>query len=412
MLFLSWRQLYSRKRQTFLVLLGISFGTLLFVSISGLQLGMRKYMSEQLLNNTAHILISGAERTIEAKEVTPSIFPETLVKWMTPPSGLREEVKLENYAGWYDRLSHDEDVVDFSPRLPVQAIALNGKFSSAINLIGTIPEKHLKITSIEKYMVAGSFKALQGGNNNIVIGSGVAKNLGTKIDNFINISTGKSPPRAFKVVGVLHFGNKQVDESLAFADLNDVQVLSKNPGRVSEIAVALFDINKSKEIADSWKLLSKDKVQDWQEANQLFMEIIKVQDYTRYFITTSVLIVAAFGIYNVLSIMISQKKREIAILRAIGYGPKRILELILYQGLILGISGGILGIVLGYLLCRWIGSIDFGFEIRGSHNLQLSYDLHIYLIAFVSANISAILASYIPAHFASKLSPMDIIRSE
>lgn len=72
------------------------------------------------------------------------------------------------------------------------------------------------------------------------------------------------------------------------------------------------------------------------------MEMIKVQDYSRYFITITILIVASFGIYNVLSIMINQKKKEIAILQAIGYAPIKILQLVLYQGIFLGVSGGIL----------------------------------------------------------------------
>jgi lipoprotein-releasing system permease protein len=412
MFFLSWRQLLSRKWQTLLILLGISFGTLLFVSISGVQLGMRTFMGEQLLNNTAHVLISGAERIIDPDEIKAAFYPNTFVKWITTPTGLREEVRLENYAGWYQRLSRDPDVVDFSPRLSTQAIAINGKFNAALRLIGTIPEKHIRITTIEKNMIAGSFAALEKGNNGIVIGSGVARNLGTKLDQYIQLGTGQSEQKPFKVVGVLHLGNKELDDSLAFAELNDVQVLARSPGRVSEIAVALFDIDKSADVANRWKVISKDKVQDWQDANQLFMEIIRVQDFTRYFITTAILIVAAFGVYNVLSIMINQKRREIAILRAIGYAPKRILELILYQGLLLGWTGGILGIFMGYLLCLLIGTLEFGIEIHGSKHLPVSYDWKIYATALLSANLAAFIASYIPAHHASRLTPIDIIRSE
>jgi lipoprotein-releasing system permease protein len=412
MLFLAWRQLISRKKQTLLVLLGISFGTLLFVSIAGVQLGMRAFMAEQFLNNTAHILISGAERNVDPEEVKEAFYPNSVVNWISAPSGLREEVRLENYAGWYQYLSEHPEVVDFSPRLNVEAIANNGKFTAALNLIGTVPEKHLRITSIEKYMREGSFGALKGGTNNIVIGSGVAEKLGTRLDKYIGLRTGAGGARSFKVVGIVHLGNEEVDDSLAFADLNDVQVLARTPGRVSQIAVALYDIDRADEVAVEWKLFSKDKVQDWQEANQMFMEMIKVQDFTRYFITTAVLIVAAFGIYNVLSIMINQKKKEIAILRAIGYAPNKILLLVLYQGLFLGLTGGSLGLLLGYLLSRWFGSIDFDFELGGSHNLWISYHWSIYVTAFVSANLAAMVASFIPAHFASRLTPMDIIRSE
>lgn len=320
MFFLSWRQLVARKKQTLLILLGISLGTLLFVTISGLQLGMRQYISERLLNNTAHVLISGAERMIEPIEVTEAFYGKNrAIRWILPPFGKREETRLENYQGWYQRLSQDPEVLDFSPRLTTNAILSNGIFTASVNLVGTIPERHMRITSISKYMQEGSFQALSGGASSIVIGSGVAKDLGARLDQYINVSSGKGLQRPFKVVGIVHFGSDQIDKSIAFAELNHVQILARSPGRVSEIAVALFEIEKAKEKANEWKLIGTDKVEDWQEANKMFMEMINVQDYTRYFITTAILIVAAFGIYNVLTIMINQKKREIAILRAIGY---------------------------------------------------------------------------------------------
>lgn len=416
MFFLSWRQLAARKKQTLLVLLGISFGTLLFVTISGLQLGMRTYISDRLLDNTAHILISGAERMIEPGEVTTALYSprenDPKVAWLLPPYGKREETRLENYLGWQSRLAADADVLDFSPRLSVNAILTNGTFTASVGLTGLVPERHRRMTSIEKYVQSGSFTALQGGAASIVIGSLVARDLGARVGSYVSVSTGKSEARPFKVVGITHFGNDQFDRSLAYAELSHVQTLARSPGRVSAIAVALFDIEKASAKAREWKVVGTDKVEDWQEANKVFMEMIRVQDYTRYFITGAILIVAAFGIYNVLSIMINQKKKEIAILRAIGYGPRRILELVLYQGILLGAGGGVIGLALGFLLCRLIGAINLDIEIGGSHNLLVSYDPQIYVTAFLAANAASMLASYLPARAASLLSPMDIIRSE
>lgn len=403
----------ARKKQTLLILLGISFGTLLFVSISGLQLGMRNFITERLLNNTAHILISGAERMIDPIEVTEVFYGGgSKTRWVLSPFGKREEVRLENVQGWYQVFNHDPEVLDYSPRLATNAILTNGVFSASVNLIGVIPEKQLRTTSIQNYMQEGSFKDLAGGNGHIVIGSEVAKNLGARLQQFIQVSTGKKNQQTFKVVGIVHFGNVQFDNSIAFANLTHVQTLTQSPGRVSDIAVALFDIDRAAPKATEWKLRSADKVQDWQEANKNFVEMIRVQDYTRYFITSAILIVAAFGIYNVLTIMINQKKKEIAILRAIGYGPSQILKLILYQGLLLGLTGGVLGLVLGYFICVIIGRIDLGIELGGSHHLLVDYDFQIYLTGFAAANLASMLASYFPARAASQMTPMDIMRAE
>ena len=142
------------------------------------------------------------------------------------------------------------------------------------------------------------------------------------------------------------------------------------------------------------------------------MEMIRMQDIVRYFITIAILVVAAFGIYNVLTIMINQKKKEIAILRSIGYGPEKILQLIMYQGLFLGISGGLFGLFLGHVINVFVASIDLGFELGGSNNLMVSYDPSIYLIALISALVASLIASFIPAFSASKMSPIDIIRGQ
>jgi len=411
MFFLSWRQLMARKKQTLLILLGISLGTMLYVSISGVQLGMRAYISEQLLNNTAHVLISGAEKRIEPEEVTQRFYGDkALVRWIVPPAGKRDEIRLQNYQGWFQRLSADPKVLDFSPRLSANALVSSGKFSSSVRLTGLIPERQANVSSIENYIKQGEWRNLKAGANQIILGSGVVKDLGVRLGDFVNMSGGLQA-RPFKVVGIVHFGNEELDKSIAFAHLTNVQMLMRSPGRISEIAVALTDIDDAEGVAESWRMLSTDKVQDWREANRMYMEMIRVQDFTRYFITTAVLIVAAFGIYNVLTIMINQKKREIAILRAIGYGPRRILELILYQGLVLGFAGGILGLSLGFLMCVWTESIDFGFEIGGKNNLWISYDPSIYVTGFVTAVLASVIASYLPAWEASRLTPMEIMRS-
>lgn len=412
MFFLSWRQLVARKKQSLLILLGISFGTLLYVSISGVQLGMRKYISEQLLNNTAHVLIKGPEKRVNASEVSEALYGKSSdIFWVNQPSGLREEIRLQNYAGWYELLTKDPRVLDFGPRINAHVVLTNGKFNSAANLIGTVPERQVRISSIQKYMKAGSFLDLKG-SGNIIVGTGIMDDLGLKLGQYVTVNAGSGKVKSFKLTGYFSFGNEQVDKSLAFTSLPDVQILTREPGRVTEIAVALYDIDESKTVAEEMKKFSRDKVQDWQEANAGFMDMIKVQDFTRYFITISILVVASFGIYNVLSIMINQKKREIAILRAIGYGPQKILQLILYQGLVLGISGGVLGIIMGFFMCVYIGSIPLSIKIGTGNHLVISYDPSIYVTAFLAAIFSSILASWIPARAASKMTPIDIIRSE
>lgn len=412
MFFLAFRQMMARKKQTALICLGITFGTMVYVLIAGVQYGMREYLAEQLLNNTAHVLIKGNDRKIDGVDLRERFFHGVEhVGWITPPVGKREESRLENPHGWFVRLDADPDVVAYAPRLTMNAILSRGTLRRSIGLTGIIPEKYVRVTSVADSMLSGTLDDLRSGTNGIVIGSGVAEALGAREGQTILLSTGASESRPFKIVGILELGNQQIDETIALAHLNDVQNVNRTPGRVSEISVALRDIELSKEKAERWQLTSDDKVQGWEEANASFMTVIKIQDIVRIVVTGAILLVSAFGIYNVLSIMISQKQKEIAILRSIGYSPKRILELVLIQGFALGTVGALTGLTLGILLNLYIGSIDLGFKIGKGTSLFISYRPSIYITAFVAALTASFIAAILPARHAAKLTPLDIIRS-
>ncbi|MCB0408519.1 MAG: ABC transporter permease, partial [Bdellovibrionales bacterium] len=346
-------------------------------------------------------------------ELRPRFYSEeTFVKWIVPPAGKRDEAKLENPQGWFDRLQKDPDVVSYAPRLSINAIINQGRYRSNVMITGIIPAKQTRVTSVEDYMREGSLLDLSGGGNKIVLGSGIVKDLGVSVGETVNVSIGLGEARPFKLVGIVHLGNEQIDDSIAFANIRDVQSLNRTPGRVSEISVALTDISLSKEKASLWSVYTRDKVQGWEEANAQFMQMISIQDIMRAIMTGAILLVAGFGIYNVLSIMIAQKQKEIAILRSIGYGPNKILELFLIQGLLLGAGGGFLGLIFGLTINSLLGSYKLAFEVGKSNHLPISYDASIFITAFLAAQIAAAIASFLPARAAAKLTPLEIIRSD
>jgi lipoprotein-releasing system permease protein len=411
MLFLAIRHLLSRRRQTILIFLGISLASMVYVVISGLYLGMQEYMIDRLLNNTAHIKISARDQSIDQPEMTKRFYGnETAVSWITPPSGKREEAHIMYPQGWFDRLRDDPAVRAFAAGLSVNVIISRRDTKRAGVLGGIEPDKQIKVTGLEDYMSVGSLLDLGGGGNKIIIGDGLLERLGARVGETIKVSAGSEEPRPFKVVGLLHLGVAEVDNTLMLAALRDVQQINKSPGQINEISVSLFDLDRAQELADSWKLLSRDKVESWSEANAGFFEIFNLQDFIRYTISVAILLVASFGIYNVLSIMVNQKRREIAILRSIGYSPHQVLELFLIQGILLGIGGAITGLVIGVLLKQYLGTIEM--QAMQIDHLNLSYAPSIYIGGFLLAFVSSLVASVLPARAASKLTPIDIIRSE
>ena len=413
MLFLAIRHLLSRKRQTALIFLGIGMGTMMFTIISGMQLGMREFVVDRLLSNTAHIKISARDQSVDKDEMTQRFYPQgEAINWLTPPSGKREEAHILYPQGWFDRLRDDPEVLGYSPSLGMSVIISKGDTRHPAVLVGVVPELHKKVLDIDRYIETGSLSDLSNGGNRVIVGDKLLENLGAKVGDNILVSAGQAELRPLKIAGVLSLAVEEVDKTLMFAALNDVQQLNKSPGQINEISVSLTDINRAQELASSWSLVSRDKVESWEEVNASFLQIFVFQDIVRITVTTAILLVAAFGIYNVLSIIVNQKRREIAILRSIGYPPNMIMQLFLIQGIILGCSGAVFGLLIGFGLNLYIETIELSVRIGSGNNLIISFNPSIYITGFLMAFVSAIIASLLPAYAASKLTPIDIIRSE
>jgi lipoprotein-releasing system permease protein len=412
-IFLALRHLLAKRRQSILVLLGISLGTMMFLVITGVQKGVQDMILSQLLTNTPHIRIQAHEERIDPSGMAERFYgPGPIVDWVVPPSGRRDDAHIEYPQGWFDRLEKDPRVLGFSGGIALNVIATKSGTQRPASVFGIIPERYVRMTEMEKYVKQGSLRDLEGGGSKMILGSGLMERLGTRTGETVLLSAGQGETIPFRVVGFLRLGIQEVDNSLIYVALQDAQRLNRSPGRIGIISVFLVDPTRAQEVADEWRGLARDKVESWEEASANFLQVFTVQKFSRFIITFAILVVAAFGTYNVLSILVNQKRREIAILRSIGYPPKEILHLFLSQGMILGSAGAVVGLLTGHLANLYIRSIDLGFDMGMGSQLPVSFDAENYLFGFALALVSAVAASYLPARAASKLTPLDIIRSE
>ena len=412
MMFLSLKHLFARKKQSLLILFGIVIGTAAYVTISGMMLGFQTKLMDQLVNNDAHIRISAREELLTAKALN-SYSEAAHVFWTIPPSGRKDSAKIEFPIGWFNKLNADPDVLAFVPQVNLNVIFNRAKVTQSGRLIGAEPTKQEKMSNIEQYMIAGKFKDIGNSGNHLVIGKLLLEKLGARLSETILISSGKGPPQPFKVVGIFETGSRNIDEGTAFSSLTDTQKLRGTPSEITDIAVKILDPSQAREKALSWKNNSNEKILAWQEASATFLSVFKTQDIVRNSMTISIIIVASFGIYNILSILITQKKRDIAILRSMGFTPSDVVQLFFNQGLILGIVGGITGLGLGLIMCWLMGKIDIdpGRIGTSAGKMIISYDYFIYIKALAIAIVASLLSSILPARAAGKLEPMDIIRS-
>lgn len=414
MLFLALRHLLSRIKQTSLTLLGIILGTAAYIAISGMMMGFQTFIVDQLVNNDSHIRIKAREEMLTSENLNSAFFgSDTIVKWIKTPSGRKDNSYILAPQKWLDRLNADVLVSGVSPQLVVQGIATYGKLSFGVSVVGSDPDKQKRVSNIEGSMVKGKFSDIGTSGHRIVVGDELLKKIGATQGETLMLTLGKGLPQPFRIQSVFHLGVKALDESRIFGSLADVQQLNQTPSRISDIAIRLVDVNMSASLASTYNLIGQEKVQSWDQANEGIMSVFTTQDIVRNAMTISILVVAGFGIYNILSLAVNHKRREIAILRSMGFEPKDITNLFLIQGIILGFVGGTIGVVLGWFASYMMSTIEISADRGlGGNHMMISFDYLIYLKGFALAILSSIFASYFPARSAGHLEPIDIIRGE
>ncbi len=396
-----------------MTLLGVFFGTTAFVVVSGFFAGMQGYYVQQLVNNGAQVHIEARTDYLTEHGLDRDFFgPSPLhIFWAPAPAGVKGFINVQNPQSWYKRLDADPRVEAYSPTLSAAALFNLGNISVAANLLGCDPNKQAKVTTISDYMMAGKFTDISVGGNRIILGDELMKQLGAGMQQVVMVSVGTHPPVPFRVVGRFYTGSRGLDRQ-AFGSLPDVQKVNLTPNYINEIGVRLKDYTEADELARSWAKLAPERIESWGDQNQNIKSIFAIQNALRFSMIITVLIVAGFGIYNILNMTVNQKRQDIAILRALGYDTFDIIMLFFSQGLLVGICGTILGLICGYIVCRYLQTISF-LQTSPSNpqgHLHIALTLKIYLEAAALALLSTSIASILPARSAGKLTPIEIIR--
>jgi lipoprotein-releasing system permease protein len=414
MFFLAFRHLLSRPHQTILTFLGIMLGAAGYVVFAGIQLGQQEFIIDRLINTDSQIRISPRFDYITEETFKDVFFTGKAVNWIIPPSGLLSYQYLTNVPGWFEKLDADPEVLYYSPQLKQNVIYSNQGFSIPGTLIGIDTVRQPLVTNIEDDIVMGSLKSIGQGNSLILIGQDLMQMLGSRLNGSINVVTSDGTITPLKIVGYFKTGARGLDSRTAYASVMTVQQATKSAGQISDIVIKLKDVDRAAQKATEWTKYSPDQVQSWDQSNVNFLEMIRMQNIVRQTTTFTIILIVAFGIYNILNMVVNQKKKEIAILRSMGYNQKDTIILFLIQGIVLGLTGALLGILLGYAACSYLETIKIGTArgrgVMGRGHILISWNISIYLLAFILAFGASVIASFIPARTAGRLSPIDIIR--
>ncbi|QVL55023.1 MAG: ABC transporter permease [Simkaniaceae bacterium] len=414
MIFLALRHLFARKKQTLFTLSGIFLGTLSFIVISALMLGFRENLLNELVQNDAHIHINARDELLQEHSLDSYFnkIPSSHIVWRSPPSGRLNNEAVHNPEKWIHILQSEPRVSAFSPQCSSDAILQYGRGQVSTQITGCIPKQEQHMTKAAAHVTEGRFEDIALGTHYLAIGSLLQKHLGVRLYQTVLVSTGNGSKIPFKIVAIFKTNSPFVDYK-SFSSLEAVQELKNAPHQISKIAVKLHDHTQASALATSWLSFGKEKIESWDQLYSSIFQMFLIQDAIRFFCIGAVLVVAGFGIYNILNMTVMQKRKDVAILRSMGYSTKAILSLFFSQGIILGLSGTALGVCFGYLLGMLLGTITLG---GGGLSLEpeqlpISTSLSIYLQAIALGLFSSSLASFLPARLAAKLSPIEIIRA-
>jgi lipoprotein-releasing system permease protein len=196
-----------------------------------------------------------------------------------------------------------------------------------------------------------------------------------------------------------------------FIDLKRVQALLNRVNRANNIIIKLDDANQAQLVAAQIEKRIGYKSISWQEASEDIMSLLLIRQIVMYTVVSAILVVAAFGIYNIISTVVMEKRRDIAILKSVGFRADDILRIFLVQGFILGLVGSAVGIPLGIALM--IGLKQISFKMPGGTDIvymPISWNWIQFTLATGFAVGSAVLAALIPARKAARVQPVDILR--
>ena len=409
-----YTHLTSRKRQTIVSMLGVTFGITVFIFQAGVITGLQDFFIEKTINSTAHIHIY-QDKNQKSPPVLQKIYSADET-WISVPNikSKNELPKLKRGLQIVRILESYPDVTGVSPSLSTQAIFKIGVADVSGIISGVNIRKENQLFDLEEDMVNGSIIRLETVNNGIILGSGLSESLGTTLNDNITAVSPDGVALQMKVVGIIDTGLQELDNSRAYSSIRNAQKLMNVTGSyITDINIKLQDVDQAAILADEFQSRFGYTAEDWKEANESIFSVFRIQNIVTYLVIISILLVSGFGIFNILSMMIYEKMNDIAILKSIGYTDIDIRNVFLLEALIIGFLGGLIGLVIGFVI-SWITSI-IPTNIEGfvsSEYLSINFDPLFYLLAFAFGLVATGIAGYLPARKASKIDPINIIRSQ
>ena len=383
------------RTQTALIMVGISVGVSVIVFITALILGLQSNIIARTLGTQSHIRVQPPD---EKNIITPS--RDGSVALVTEDKRAQRLRSILNWQDVRDTLDTLPEIKAVSPVVSGPAFARKGEVFKSISILGIDPPRYEKIIPISTDIVSGRFKV---GAGDAVIGKILADDLGLRAGNKLRIESGDGRAAVVTIAGIFEIGVRDLDARFVYVDLKQAQSLLGLYGGINLIDLTVQDLFAAEATANRISRLTGLKAESWMQTNAQLVNALASQSLSTSIITFFVALSVAFGIASVLAISVTQRTREIGILRAMGIRRSQILQVFLLQGALLGLIGSAIGASFGYLLVM-------AFNQFGPKLFYIEVPSYLISGAAAVATVVGILAALAPAWRASRLDPVQAIR--
>ena len=406
--------LLARWRQSLVAAIGVMFSITMFIALLGFMNGLNDLLDGLVLNRTPHVRLFNEIKPNPNQPVNLSADFKNGHNFIQSVKSSGGRLEIYNSAAIMQAVKADPRVLGIAPKIiaPVLYNAGTIDITGTVSGIDVLAESELFF--FKDYVRVGEPLDLKNVSNSIVLGKGVAEKLLADIGDVVQVTTSKGDRLPLKVVGFFQSGIADFDKVQSFASIATTQkLLGESNSYVTDIQIKLKDLDIAPTVAKEYAQLFQTDAEDIQTANSQFETGSFVRTLISYAVGIVLLIVAGFGIYNILNMMIYEKMDTIAILKATGFSGSDVRKIFLGIALSIGILGGLLGLLFGFLLSLVIDQIPFNTAALPTiTTYPVNYNPKYYIIGIVFALITTYFAGIFPARKASSVDPVIIIRGK
>lgn len=411
---IAWSLLMARWKQTLVAAVGVTFSITMFIALLSFMTGLNKLLDSLIVNRTPHVRLFNEVQQNPRQPITQAGEYQSYYHFISSVKSNNSREEIYNSGAVLQAVKADVRVQGVSPKLVTPAFFNDGavRLNGIINGIDVQAENRL--FHFYDYITKGDAADLGVVPNSIVLGKALADKLSADVGDRVYVTTSTGEIFPLKLVAFYQSGINDFDKVTAYTSIVTAQKLLNKPANyLTDIQIKLHDMRQAPVVAKEYRQTFGTQAEDIQTANAQFETGTFIRTLISYTVGITLLIVAGFGIYNILNMMIYEKMDSIAILKATGFSGPDVRRIFLIIALSIGIFGGGVGLLLGYGLSAIIDAIPFNTAALPTvKTFPVNYDPLFYIIGIVFSVITTYLAGLFPAAKAGRVDPVVIIRGK